>query len=78
VYFGLDWPILAGRSEIWVTAILLVRVFIGYAIILPGNHVLPLAGIIKYSIAVGGLLLKGGKLARMVIMGIITMQIYFY
>ncbi len=36
VYIGLDWPVLAGRSEIWVTAILLVPVFIGYAIILPG------------------------------------------
>ncbi len=45
VYIGLDWPVLAGRSEIWVTAILLVPVFIGYAIILPGNAVLPLAGI---------------------------------
>lgn len=78
VYIGLDWPILAGRSEIWVTAILLVPVFIGYAIILPGNQVLPLAGIINYSIAVGGLLLTGGNLARMLILGIITMPIYLY
>lgn len=77
-YIGLDWPILAGRSEIWVTAILLVPVFIGYAIILPGNQVLPLAGIINYSIAVGGLLLTGGNLARMLILGIITMPIYLY
>ncbi|HFX3744455.1 TPA: PTS galactitol transporter subunit IIC [Enterococcus faecium] len=78
VYIGLDWPILAGRSEIWVTAILLVPVFIGYAIILPGNQVLPLAGIINYSIAVGGLLLTGGNLARMLILGILTMPIYLY
>ncbi len=42
VYMGLDWPVLAGRSEIWVTAIWLVPVFIGYAIILPGNAVLSL------------------------------------
>lgn len=28
VYIGLDWPVLAGRSEIWVTAILLVPVFV--------------------------------------------------
>ncbi|MFI1243712.1 PTS galactitol transporter subunit IIC [Enterococcus casseliflavus] len=78
VYIGLDWPILAGRSEIWVTAILLVPVFIGYAIILPGNAVLPLAGIINYSIAVGGLLLTGGNLVRMLIMGVISMPIYLY
>ena len=78
VYIGLDWPVLAGRSEIWVTAILLVPVFIGYAIILPGNAVLPLAGIINYSIAVGGLLLTGGNLVRMLIMGGISMPIYLY
>lgn len=78
VYIGLDWPVLAGRSEIWVTAILLVPVFIGYAIILPGNTVLPLAGIINYSIAVGGLLLTGGNLVRMLIMGVISMPIYLY
>ena len=78
VYIGLDWPVLAGRSEIWVTAILLVPVFIGYAIILPGNAVLPLAGIINYSIAVWGLRLTGGNLVRMLIMGVISMPIYLY
>ncbi|OJG62039.1 PTS galactitol transporter subunit IIC [Enterococcus mundtii] len=78
IYIGLDWPILAGRTEIWVAAILLVPVFIGYAIVLPGNAVLPLAGIINYSIAVGGLLLTGGNLVRMLIMGVISMPIYLY
>ncbi|WP_421000251.1 PTS galactitol transporter subunit IIC [Carnobacterium maltaromaticum] len=78
VYIGLDWPILAGRSEIWVTAILLVPVFIGYAMILPGNAVLPLAGIINYSIAVGGLLLTGGNLYRMLTLGVISMPLYLY
>lgn len=78
VYIGLDWPILAGRSEIWVTAILLVPVFIGYALILPGNEVLPLAGVINYAVAVGGLLLTGGNLARMLVLGVISMPIYLY
>lgn len=78
VYIGLDWPVLAGRSEIWVTAILLVPVFIGYAVILPGNEVLPMAGIINYAIAVGGLLLTGGNLARMLVLGIISLPIYLY
>ncbi|MEG3033794.1 MAG: PTS galactitol transporter subunit IIC, partial [Enterococcus sp.] len=67
-----------GRSEIWVTAILLVPIFIGYAMFLPGNTVLPLAGIINYSIAVGGLLLTGGNLARMLVLGVITLPIYLY
>lgn len=78
VFIGLDWPVLAGRSEIWVTAILLVPVFIGYSIILPGNVVLPLAGIINYSIAVGGLLLTGGNLYRMLVLGVISMPLYVY
>lgn len=78
VFIGLDWPILAGRSEVWVTAILLVPVFIGYSMILPGNAVLPLAGIINYSIAVGGLLLTGGNLYRMLTLGVISMPLYLY
>lgn len=78
VYIGLDWPILAGRSEVWVTAILLVPIFIGYSMILPNNVVLPLAGIINYSIAVGGLLLTGGNLYRMLAMGVISMPLYLY
>ncbi|MDR0921089.1 MAG: PTS galactitol transporter subunit IIC [Lactobacillales bacterium] len=78
VYIGLDWPILAGRPEVWVTAILMVPVFIGYALILPGNEVLPLAGIINYSIAVGGLLLTGGNLYRMLALGVISMPLYLY
>lgn len=78
VFIGLDWPVLAGRSEIWVTAIILVTVFIGYAMILPGNQVLPLAGIINYSIAVGGLLLTGGNLYRMITLGIIYTPLYLY
>ena len=78
VFIGLDWPILAGRSEVWVTAILLVPVTILFAIILPGNQVLPLAGIINYSIAVGGLLLTGGNLLRMLVLGVLTIPIYLY
>lgn len=78
VYIGLDWPILAGRSEVWVTAILLVPIFIGYSLILPGNTVLPLAGVINYSIAVGGLLLTGGNLYRMITLGVIFTPLYLY
>lgn len=78
VYIGLDWPILAGSSELWVTLILLVPVFIGYALLLPGNTVLPIAGVLNYSIAVGGLLITGGNIFRMLILGVISMPIYLY
>ncbi|MGC4388837.1 PTS transporter subunit IIC, partial [Streptococcus suis] len=47
VYIGMDWPLLAGRSEVWVTLILMVPIFIGYSLILPGNTVLPIAGVLN-------------------------------
>ena len=78
VYIGMDWPLLAGRSEVWVTLILMVPFFIGYSLILPGNTVLPIAGVLNYSIAVGGLLLTGGNLARMMILGLIYLPLYLY
>ena len=78
VFIGLDWPVLAGRSEIWVTGIILVPIFIAWSMVLPGNVVLPLAGVINYSIAVGGLLLTGGNLYRMIVLGIIYTPLYLY
>lgn len=78
VFIGMDWPILAGRSELWVTLILLVPIFIGYSLIAPGNTVLPIAGVLNYSIAVGGLVLTGGNLYRMLILGIIFSPLYLY
>lgn len=78
VFIGMDWPILAGRSEVWVTLILIVPVFIGFSLILPGNTVLPIAGVLNYSIAIGGLLLTGGNLYRMLILGVIFTPLYLY
>lgn len=78
VYIGMDWPILAGRSEIWVTLILIVPIFIGFSLFLPGNTVLPIAGVLNYSIAVGGLLLTGGNLYRMLVLGVIFSPQYLY
>lgn len=78
VYIGMDWPILAGRSEIWVTLITIVPIFIGMSLIMPGNQVLPIAGVLNYAIAVGGLLLTGGNLYRMIALGIIYTPLYLY
>lgn len=78
IFIGLDWPILAGRNEIWVSAIILIPVLLLFAIILPGNQVLPFGGIINLSIVVGALLLTRGNLVRMVIYGIITAPVFLY
>lgn len=78
VYIGLDWPILAGRSELWVTVILLVPIELLYAIILPHNNVLPFAGIINLSFVVAALLVTGANLLRMIVLGLITTPIFLY
>lgn len=78
VYIGVDWPILAGRSEFWVTLIILVPVELIFAMILPGNRILPFAGIINLSFGVAALLLTGANLLRMLVLGIITTPIFLY
>lgn len=78
VFIGLDWPILAGRNELWVAVIITIPVLILFAITLPGNNVLPFAGIINLSFVVGALLLTGANLLRMIIMGIVTAPIFLY
>ncbi|MCQ2009770.1 PTS galactitol transporter subunit IIC [Sporolactobacillus sp. STSJ-5] len=78
ILIGLDWPILAGRNELWVTAILLIPVELLFAVILPGNKVLPFGGIINLSIVVAVVLLARGNLLRMVVYGVITTPVFLY
>lgn len=78
IYIGLDWPILAGRNELWVTVIILVPIMLIMAMLLPGNTVLPFAGIINLSFVVAALLLTGANLWRMLTLGIITTPIFLY
>lgn len=78
VYIGVDWPIMAGRSELWVTMIILVPIELLFAVILPKNNVLPFAGIINLSFANAALLLTGANLMRMIVLGIITTPIFLY
>lgn len=78
VFIGVDWPILAGRSELWVTMIILVPIELLFAVILPKNNVLPFAGIINLSFANAALLLTGANLMRMLVLGIITTPIFLY
>lgn len=78
VYIGLDWPILGGRNELWVSVIITIPVLLIMSIILPGNQVLPFAGIINLSFVVGSLLLTGGNVVRMIIHGLISAPIFLY
>lgn len=76
---GIDWSVLGGRSELWVTSIILVPIELLFAVILAKFHinsVLPLAAIINVAATVPALIITGGNLVRMIIMGIITTPIY--
>ncbi|MBO1307658.1 PTS galactitol transporter subunit IIC [Enterococcus sp. 669A] len=78
IFIGLDWPIIAGRSELWVAVTLTIPVFILMAIILPDNGVLPFAGIINLSFVIGAILLTKANLLRSVVLGIISTPIFLY
>lgn len=75
---GLDWPVLGQSTELWVTMVILIPISIVYAAILPGNEILPMGGVINYCLGVGGLLLTGGNLLRMLVLGVIYEPMFLY
>ncbi len=81
IYIGLDWPFLAGRSEVWIVAIILVPVQLIMAVVMAQmgiNTVLPLAGIINIVMVVPALVVTGGNIVRMIILGILYSPVYLF
>jgi PTS system galactitol-specific IIC component len=79
IYIGLDWPFLAGQSEIWVAAIILVPFELLLAVLMSKagfNSVIPLAGIVNVCVIVPALIVTGGNLIRMIILGLIATPFY--
>lgn len=77
-YIGLDWPFLAGSSEIWVTLIILVPIILIISAILPGNTILPAGGLINVCVGAPLYILTGGHILRMIIIGAISTPIFLY
>jgi len=75
---GLDWPIMAGRSEHWLIMILTIPIVLLYSLILPGNLVLPFGGLMNICLVVPLFFLTNGNLVKMAIGTIlgIPMQLY--
>ncbi|MGO5250732.1 PTS galactitol transporter subunit IIC [Atopobiaceae bacterium LCP21S3_F11] len=75
---GLDWPIVAGSNEMWVTMILLIpfELILAFALAPLGNVVLPFAGIVNICIGPVLLVMTGGNLVKMLIEGIIVTPVY--
>ncbi|SFH80064.1 PTS galactitol transporter subunit IIC [Pisciglobus halotolerans] len=75
---GLDWPFLAGRAEIWAAANVLAPIMLILALILPGNGLLPLGGIIAMGVTPALLVITRGKVLRMIVIGTIELPIFLW
>lgn len=75
---GLDWPFLGGSNEIWLAVIWSVPVTLLSAMFLPGNAILPFAGIINISLAVPAYLVTKGNLPRMLILCTIFVPVFLW
>ena len=73
---GLDWPFLGGSNEIWLAVIYSIPITVLFSFILPGNKILPFAGIVNIAIAVPAYLVTGGNLIRMIILCTIGVPVF--
>ena len=78
LYIAIDWPILASRAELWAVANILAPILLLIAMILPGNSVLPLGGIILTVLAPSLLIGARGKVVRMTLIGTIMIPLFLW
>ncbi|MGX7059756.1 PTS galactitol transporter subunit IIC [Vagococcus humatus] len=75
---GLDWPFIAGRAEVWAAANVLAPIMLLEAMILPGNKLLPLGGIIAMGVTPALLVVTRGKLIRMIVIGALELPLFLW
>jgi PTS system galactitol-specific IIC component len=75
---GLDWPFLAGLPALWTAAILLIPVLLLFAVILPGNEVLPFGSILLIEATIGTVILGQNDLVKTWIYAVIISITRFY
>ena len=78
LYVGLDWPFLGGANEIWLAVIWTIPVTLGFAFILPGNGILPFAGIVNVCVAVAAYFASRGNIIRMLIQCTIFAPVFLW
>lgn len=78
LYVGLDWPFMGGINELWIAIIFIIPMIFIDALILPGNNMLPFAGIINFSLAIPALLVTRGNLPRMFILCLIGAPVFLW
>lgn len=75
---GLDWPFIAGRAEVWAAANVLAPIMLLEALVLPGNKILPLGGIIAMGVTPALLVVTRGKIIRMIIIGAVELPLFLW
>ncbi|GIP63101.1 PTS glucitol transporter subunit IIA [Virgibacillus pantothenticus] len=75
---GIDWPFLAARPEMWAAANVIAPIMLFIALILPGNGILPLGGIIAIGLTPALLVVCRGKIIRMILIGTIMIPIFLW
>ncbi|SMO58120.1 PTS system IIC component, Gat family [Melghirimyces algeriensis] len=77
-FIGIDWPFVAARPEMWAAANVIAPIMLGIALILPGNKLLPLGGIIAIGLTPALLVVTRGKILRMIIIGSIMVPVFLW
>ncbi|MDR0920892.1 MAG: PTS glucitol transporter subunit IIA [Lactobacillales bacterium] len=75
---GLDWPFVAGRAEMWAAANVLAPIMLLESLILPGNKLLPLGGIIAMGVTPALLVVTRGKVLRMIVIGALELPLFLW
>ncbi|MCP2378755.1 PTS galactitol transporter subunit IIC [Cutibacterium modestum] len=78
LFVGLDWPFLGGAAEIWIAVIWTIPITLLEAFLLPGNKILPFAGIINIAVAVPAYFVCEGNIIRMLIQCTIFSPVFLY
>ena len=78
VLIGIDWPFLAARPEMWAAANVIAPIMLLLALILPGNQILPLGGIIVIGLTPALLVVCRGKLIRMILIGSLVIPVFLW
>ncbi|WP_273341746.1 PTS galactitol transporter subunit IIC [Alloiococcus otitis] len=78
VLIGIDWPFLAARPEMWAAANVIAPIMLLLALILPGNQILPLGGIIAIGLTPALLVVCRGKLIRMILIGSLVIPVFLW
>ena len=78
LFIGIDWPFLGARAEMWATANILAPILLIMSLFLPGNAILPLAGIIAIGLTPALLVVCRGKMLRMIIIGVFMLPLFLW